>query len=332
MAPPKWIKPQLSKLASKAPSGPQWIHEIKLDGYRMAARIANGRVQLLTRSGLDWTDKYPSTAAALAKLKVKSAYLDGELCGVRPDGVTAFELMQQASDSGGAGLTYFAFDLLEFDGEDMTALPLIERKARLAKLLEKPPAGMMFNDHETGDGEAFRRAACQHGLEGIVSKRADRRYLPEDRGAWVKTKCLNRAEFVVVGWTDPQGSRPFLGALLLGYYDNDGRLLYAGRVGAGLSQKTLALLHRRLKPLGAKEMPLAVPPPKETRFGSKLALSRVHWLRPELVVEITYPSWAEDGLLRHTVFVGLREDKPAREVRRESAGVSAAPESSQRPS
>jgi bifunctional non-homologous end joining protein LigD len=123
MAPPKWIKPQLSKLATKAPSGPQWIHEIKLDGYRMAARIANGRVQLLTRSGLDWTDKYPSTAAALAKLKVKSAYLDGELCGVRPDGVTAFELMQQASDSGGAGLTYFAFDLLEFDGEDMTALP-----------------------------------------------------------------------------------------------------------------------------------------------------------------------------------------------------------------
>jgi bifunctional non-homologous end joining protein LigD len=176
----------------------------------------------------------------------------------------------------------------------------------------------MFNDHETGDGEAFRRAACKHGLEGIVSKRADRPYLPDDRSAWVKTQCLNRAEFVIVGWTDPKGSRPFLGALLLGYYDRDGRLLYAGRVGTGMSPKTLALLQRRLKPLGVKTMPLAVPPPKETRFGGKLALSRVHWVRPELVAEITYLSWAEDGLLRHTVFVRLREDKPASEVRRET--------------
>jgi DNA ligase D-like protein (predicted ligase) len=317
MASSKWIRPQLSKLATRAPSGPDWIHEIKLDGYRMAARIANGAATLLTRSGLDWTDKYPATAAALVKLKVKSAYLDGELCGVRPDGVTAFELIQQASDHGGAGLTYFVFDLLELDGDNIASLPLIERKARLAKLLAKPPAGLMFNDHESGDGEAFRRAACAHGLEGIVSKRADRPYLPDDRGTWVKTKCLNRAEFIVVGWTDPEGSRPHLGALLLGYYGPDGRLLYAGRVGTGMSQKTLALLYRAVKPLAAKTMALAVAPPKENRFGGKLALSRVHWVRPELVAEITYLSWADDGLLRHTVFVGLREDKPAREVFRE---------------
>jgi DNA ligase D-like protein (predicted ligase) len=317
MALPKWIRPQLSRLATKAPSGLQWIHEIKLDGYRMAARIADGAVQLLTRSGLDWTGKYPSTAAALTKLKVRSAYLDGELCGVRPDGVTSFELMQQASDSGGTGLTYFVFDLLELDGEDLMGLPLIDRKRRLAVLLKTSPPGVMFNDHETGDGEAFRRAACKHGLEGIVSKRADRPYLPDDRGAWIKTKCLNRAEFVIVGWTDPEGSRPFLGALLLGYHGDDGRLLYAGRVGTGMSQKTLALLHRRLKPLVIRAMPLAAPPPKETRFGSKLALLRVHWVRPELVAEITYLSWADDGLLRHTVFVASREDKPASEVRRE---------------
>jgi DNA ligase D-like protein (predicted ligase) len=317
MASPRWIRPQLSKLATRAPSGPDWIHEIKLDGYRMAARIANGAATLLTRSGLDWTDKYPATAAALAKLTVKSAYLDGELCGVRPDGVTAFERIQQASDNGGAGLTYFVFDLLELNGEDISSLRLIERKACLAKLLAKPPVGVMFNDHEAGDGEAFRRAACAHGLEGIVSKRADRPYLPDDRGAWVKAKCLNRAEFIVVGWTDPEGSRPHLGALLLGYYDPDGRLLYAGRVGTGMSQKTLALLHRAMKPLAIKTMPLAVAPPKENRFGGKLALSRVHWVRPERVAEINYLSWADDGLLRHTVFVGLREDKPAREVLRE---------------
>ena len=154
---PRWIEPQLCKLATKAPSGAQWVHEIKLDGYRMAARIEDGRVKLLTRSGLDWTAKYPATAAAFAKLKVTTAYLDGELCGVRPDGVTSFELMQQ----GGEGLTYFAFDLLELDGENIARLPLLERKKQLAALLRKPPAGIAYSDHEGGDGEVFRRAACQ---------------------------------------------------------------------------------------------------------------------------------------------------------------------------
>jgi len=167
MSPPKWIKPQLCKLAAKAPSGPLWVHEIKFDGYRIAARIDQGAVQLLTRSGLDWTAKYPATAAALATLKVKSAYLDGELCGVRPDGVTSFELMQQASDRGGAGLVYFVFDLLDLDGEDLAALPLLDSKTRLAALFEKPPDGIAFSAHETCDGEAFRRAACRHGLEGV---------------------------------------------------------------------------------------------------------------------------------------------------------------------
>jgi DNA ligase D-like protein (predicted ligase) len=313
MSLPRWIEPQLCKLATKAPSGPQWGHEIKLDGYRMAARIEGGRVKLLTRSGLDWTAKYPTTAAAFAKLKVTTAYLDGELCGVRPDGVTSFELMQQ----GGEGLIYFAFDLLELDGEDIARLPLLERKKQLAVLLRKPPAGIAYSDHEGGDGEVFRRAACEHGLEGIVSKRLDRPYLPGDRGAWMKTKCLNRAEFVVVGWSDPEGSRPYVGALLLGYFERNGQLIYAGRVGTGMSQKTLATLHKRFRPLAIRKMPLAAPPPRDTRFGRPLELAKVHWLRPELVAEITYLSWPDDGLLRHTVFVGLREDKPARDVSRE---------------
>ena len=175
---PRWIEPQLSKLATSAPSGPQWVHEIKFDGYRMAARIEKGKVNLLTRYGLDWTANYAATAAAFAKLKVKIAYIDGELCCVRPDGVTSFEMMQQVSDSGGGRLTYFAFDLLELDGENVACLPLLERKKRLATLLKDPPQGIAYSDHEGGDGEVFRRAACQHGLEGIVSKRLDRPYLP----------------------------------------------------------------------------------------------------------------------------------------------------------
>jgi bifunctional non-homologous end joining protein LigD len=276
---PQWIKPQLTKLSTKAPSGAQWVHEIKFDGYRMAARIDQGRVKLLTRSGLDWTAKYPPTAVAFAKLKIKSAYIHGELCGVRPDGVTSFELMQTASDRGGDGLMFFAFDLLELDGEDVARLPLGERKQRLKALLDDPPDGIAYSDHEAVDGEVFRQAACKHGLEGIVSKRLDRPYLPGDRGAWVKTKCLNRAEFVVVGWSDPEGSRPYVGALLLGTFEPDGRLVYAGRVGTGMSQKTLALLHKRLQPLAVKKMPLAVPPPRDNRFGRPLELSKAHWVR-----------------------------------------------------
>ena len=317
MLPLRWVEPQLSKLVEEAPSGPRWVHEVKLDGYRMAARIDYGKVQLLTRTGLNWTAKYPATAAALAKLHVRSAYIDGELCGVRPDGGTSFAIMQQASDSGGGGLVYFAFDLLELDGEDVAKLPLLERKARLAAMLKNPPEGIAYSEHAGGDGEAFRRAACQHGLEGIVSKRTDRPYLPGNRGVWVKSKCLNRSEFVIVGWSDPEGSRHALGALLLGYYDREGRLVYAGRVGTGMSVETLAMLHARLVPLAIPTMPLAAPPPRDSRFGRPLALSKAHWVRPELVAEITYLNWTEDGLLRHTVFLGLREDKPAREVRRE---------------
>jgi ATP-dependent DNA ligase len=145
--------------------------------------------------------------------------------------------------------------------------------------------------------------------------------LPGDRGVWVKSKCLNRAEFVIVGWSDPEESRHGLGALLLGYHDADGSLLYAGRVGTGMSLRTLAMLHQRLEPLAVPKMALAVAPPRKQRFGGPLALSKVHWVRPELVAEITYLSWAEDGLLRHTVFVGLREDKPATEVRREQPAL-----------
>ena len=316
---PRWIAPQLSNLVAKAPTGPLWVHEIKYDGYRMAARIDRGKVQLLTRSGLDWTAKYPASAQALAKLRVKSAYLDGELCGIRADGLTSFELMQQASDAGYGGLVHFAFDVLYLDGENLAGLPLLERKAKLAALLMGPPLGIVYSEHEGGDGEAFRRAACKHGLEGVVSKRTDRPYLPGGRGVWVKSKCLNRAELVVVGWSDPEGSRYLVGSQLLGFYEPDGRLIYAGRVGTGMSVETLSMLHRRLEPLAISKTPLSAPPPRKSRFGGPLALSKVHWVRPELVAEVTYLGWTDELLLRHTVFVGLREDKPATEVRREAA-------------
>jgi ATP-dependent DNA ligase len=153
-------------------------------------------------------------------------------------------------------------------------------------------------------------------LEGIIYKRADAAYSPGDRGLWVKAKCQNRQEFVVVGWTDPEGARPWLGAVLLAYYDPDGRLVYAGRVGTGISQAELGLLWRRLQPLATPEMPLQVAPPRTNRFGSPLVLSRVHWVRPELVVAVKYRTWTDDNLLRQVAYEGLREDKDPTEVQR----------------
>ena len=184
-------------------------------------------------------------------------------------------------------------------------------------IADKP--GLQFNDHETGDGELILKHAGKLGFEGVVSKTIDAPYAPGNRGLWRKAKGLNRQEFVIVGWSDPEGSRPHLGALLLGYYTDDGKLIYAGRVGTGMPVKVLADLRRRLEPLARRTSPLSVPPPRRTRFGSPLVLSRVHWVEPKLVAEITYLTWTADGLLRHTVYVGLREDKPAREVRREAA-------------
>ena len=159
-----------------------------------------------------------------------------------------------------------------------------------------------------------RAGACRLGLEGVISKRIDRAYAPGDRGLWVKSKCLNREEFVVVGWTDPEGSRSHIGALLLGYYTEDGRLHYAGRAGTGMAEKELKRLAGVLKPLQVKHMPLAEPPPRDSRFGSPLKLSKVHWVRPEVVVEVTYLTWTEDNLLRQVSYQGQREDKPARQV------------------
>ena len=314
-SPLSWVKPQLAALVKTAPEGPDWLHEIKFDGYRMHARLHRsatqsgaldtGRVNILTRRGNDWTAKYPGIAEAVAGLPARNAYLDGELCGVLPDGRSAFNLIQNASDTGKGSLVYFAFDLLFIDGEDLMEMPLIERKARLAKLLTGAPSSLQYSDHQIGRGPDFYRLACERGLEGIVSKRVNGRYEP-DRRSWLKAKCLNRQEFVVVGWSEPEGSRHRIGSLLLGYYTPEGKLIYAGRVGTGMSVAELERVWRRLQPLAVDKTPLSEPPPRGSRFGSPLVLSRLHWLRAEMVVEVSFVEWTPDGLLRHVVYEGDR--------------------------
>jgi bifunctional non-homologous end joining protein LigD len=314
---PAWISPQLTQLVDAAPDGDQWLHELKYDGYRMHARLDRGAVKLLTRTGLDWTHKYPAIAKAVTALDAQQAYLDGELCGVGPDGATSFNIVQLASDSGNAAaLVFFLFDLLYLDGEDLRPRPLIERKDRLSVLLANTAPCLHYSDHVIGQGPAFYEKACAMSVEGIVSKRIDAAYTTGNRGLWRKVKCLNRAEFVVIGWTEPEGRRPYLGALLLGYYDPQGKLIYAGRVGSGIDNAELKRPWQRLQPLATDRMPLDVAPPRGSRFGSPLVLSRVHWVRPELVAEVKFLAWTGDNLLRQVVYEGLREDKPAKEVRR----------------
>jgi DNA ligase D-like protein (predicted ligase) len=314
---PEWAAPQLTQLVDAAPEGDEWLHEIKFDGYRMHARLNRGAVKLLTRTGLDWTHKYPAIAKAVAELDARQAYLDGELCGVGPEGITSFSIVQLASDSGNAAaLVFFLFDLLYLDSADLRARPLIERKERLSTLLANAAPCLHYSDHVVGRGRAFYDKACAMHVEGIVSKRIEVPYTPGNRGLWRKVKSLNRAEFVVVGWTDPEGRRPYLGALLLAYYDPDGKLIYAGRAGTGMNDAELERLWHRLQPLATDAMPLDVPPPRGSRFGSPLVLSRIHWVRPELVAEVKFLTWTADNLLRQVVYQGLREDKPAAEVRR----------------
>ena len=225
--------------------------------------------------------------------------------------------MQAASDTGNAAaLVFFLFDLLYLHGETLGAARLRDRKERLRGLLSGASPALQLSDHQVGRGPEFYEKACELSLEGIVSKRTDAPYVPGNRGLWVKVKCLNREEFVVVGWTDPEGARPWLGSLLLAYYDPEGRLVYAGRAGVGINEAELGRLWRRLQPLAVPNMPLDVPPPRTSRFGSPLVLSRVHWVQPELVAEVKYLTWTDENLLRQVVYEGLREDKPAAEVRR----------------
>src|SRR5882672_116734 len=305
---PRWAAPQLATLVSSPPEGEGWIHEIKYDGYRFLCRVDRGAARLLTRSGLDWTERFEGVATAASQLALTRGLLDGELVVVRPDGVTSFQELQNALRGGHErDLVYFAFDLLHLDGFDLTQVPLLERKGALERVLRSAPASepaVRYSDHVLGQGSTFYREACRRGLEGIVSKRAEGPYTSGRTGNWLKTKCTARQEFVIGGFTEPRGSRSDLGALLLGVRAPGGGLRYAGKVGTGFTRDTLRELWRRLKPLEVASPPFTNPP----------RMRGVHWVNPRLVGEVSFTQWTQDGRVRHPSFHGLREDKPAAEV------------------
>ena len=311
---PRDYVPQLATLVKKPPEGEAWWHEIKFDGYRIGCRVRSGTVTLISRNGKDWTGNFPEIVTAVNKLRLQDTLLDGEVAAVLADGRTSFQALQNVlhRSEGQAAVVYFVFDLLRHDGASLERLPLAQRHERLRMLLPHPKKGRLrLSEHIEGRGDEILRHACAAGLEGIISKRADRPYYRGRNSDWVKTKCLSRQELVIGGFTDPEGTRAGLGALLLGYYDA-GNLIFAGKVGTGFTQKTATELRHMLDRLTQAGSPYAVQPPRAIA-------KRAHWVTPNLVCEVSFTEWTSDGMIRHPVFHGLRQDKRARDVRRERA-------------
>ncbi len=291
---------QLCTLVDAVPTGTAWLHEVKYDGYRALVSVAKGKAKVFTRTGLDWTDKFPGIAAAAAKLPVKSALIDGEIVAFK-DGRPDFSTLKDAISANGE-MTLFAFDLLELDGKDLTSVSNLDRKARLQPLIADDPH-LQYSDHVIGAGEQLFETMCREGLEGIVSKRADAPYVGKRTKAWLKVKCIRRQEFVIVGWLPSDKKRGFK-SLLLGVIGPDG-YIYAGKVGTGFDQALMDDLREKLDGLERKTPTVDAP---------KAAVRGARWVTPKLVAEVAFAETTPDGVLRHSSFVGLREDKKAKDV------------------
>jgi bifunctional non-homologous end joining protein LigD len=313
---PAKITPQLATLVAAPPKGDDWLHEIKFDGYRIVAHVDGDRVLLETRNHLDWAGRMPDLVAALRRPKLNATVFDGEIVVYDEHGVSRFQLLQNVFRTGRQKkVVYQVFDLLFDDGEDLRKLPLDERKQRLAALKLPTNRGpVRYTEHIVGDGSAFFTAATKQDLEGIISKRRDRPYVGGRSDDWLKIKGQQYGEFVIGGYTDPSGGRIGFGALLVGYHDKAGKLHCAGRVGTGFTVRLLTeMLKRQLRPRAIDSSPFVDFPP---RNGTPRG---VHWVRPELVAQVRFANWTEDRLLRQPSFQGLREDKPAKAVTRETA-------------
>lgn len=318
---PRTLEPQLATLVSTPPAGEEWLHEMKFDGYRILARVEDGRVQLRSRAGHDWTGRFPQIARSLAGLPARRAWIDGEATVVLADGTTSFAALQNAdAPPEGARLVYFAFDLPYLGETDLRQVPLEERKRLLHDLLPAGNDGLRYSDHVVGDGDRFLATACRMSLEGAVSKRRDGRYRPGRGTDWTKAKCLAEQEVVIGGFTDPKGSREGIGALLVGVRDAQGALRYAGKVGTGFTAAVARDLRRRLGPLESRVRPFAPGP----------GVPRARFVEPRLVAQVRFTEWTRDGRMRHPSFVGLREDKEASEVTRERPAAPPTPKAAAR--
>jgi bifunctional non-homologous end joining protein LigD len=306
---PTFLPPSLAVPADVPPSGPQWVHEIKYDGYRIQARIDGKNIKLLTRNDLDWTARFDSIATALRELRLGSALLDGEIVVEDANGIPSLSNLQADLKEGRRDrLRYHVFDLLYCDGFDLTRASLLDRKELLEQILRQAPADfpIRFSEHLAQDGRAMFEHAGRLGLEGIVSKRKDLPYRAGRGDHWLKTKAIAQQEFVILGYVPSTAAGGSVGSLPLGYYDSRGKLHYAGRVGTGWSVAQATSLREDLDNIAGPKPQFANPFPPGTE--------RVRWAEPKLVCEVQYRAWSHDGILLHPVFKGLREDKPVEEI------------------
>jgi len=309
------MTPQLPSATDRVPAGDDWLHEIKYDGYRILVEITGGKVTFRTRTGQDWTSRFPAPVQAIAAAGLGDALLDGEIVHLLPSGVASFGDLQNDLSEGKTGrLTVMLFDLLYIDGWDLTGARLEDRKAALAKLIAAVgDERLRYSDHQIGRGPDLFAGAQRLGLEGIVSKRRDAPYRPGRSPSWLKSKCIATEEVIVVGFTDPAGARSGFGALLVGYHTQAGKLTYAGRVGTGFSDKLLSALSQRLTAIEQKTPTVKLP--------ADLSSRGVHWVAPEVVIEISFADWTSDKILRHSRFIGIREDKTPAEIVLDPAGT-----------
>src|SRR4029453_19402452 len=302
LAPPKFQEPQLATLVDDVPTGTGWLHEYKYDGYRLLLATAGGAATAFTRKGHDWSDKFRTLVKAAATLPA-GCLIDGEAVAIGKNGKPDFQLLQASLKGGKAEIAFSAFDLLVDRGEDITRLPNIERKERLAALLKTASHPIVYGDHVIGKGEALFDAICKEGGEGIISKKASAPYMGTRTRNWLKVKCIQRQEFIIAGWQESDKRRGFRSLHLA---VREGRKLrYAGKVGTGFDTRMIEDLSNKMRPLEVDEPPADVP--RAARRGS-------HWIEPRLVGEVAFTEFTDDGILRHPSFIALREDKPAREV------------------
>ena len=309
---PSFVEPALATLMSKPPLGARWLHEIKFDGYRLEVRIEAGRVKLLTRSGLDWTGKFgKDIVGAFKDLPVGTAIIDGELVVELAAGASDFSALQADLSEGRSDrFIFYAFDLIYLDGYDIRGCPLVRRKELLQQIIPSETGILRFSSHFDANGDLLLKHACRLSLEGIVSKVASEPYRSGRGKTWVKSKCSSRQEFVIAGWVPSSTSRKAIGSLVLGVYDN-GKLEHVGRVGTGFTNIVAEQLFQKLSRLKAEQNPFAAKlTPEESRA--------VRFVQPELVAEVEFRTWTADGHLRHATFRGLREDKDALEIVRET--------------